>query len=167
MQQTIDSISQITAQAKSHVERYSERLIHLLSFVPDDKLTWTPSPTAKSSLRIVAHCALTNQFFARVITDTMPDNMPSPEEFFKDLHEAEQKITTRESAVALLKETTAELSAAICAVNAGSIDSTPRSVFGPMPMPFWLQIGGEHEAGHAGQMEYQQTIWGDMDNHYS
>ncbi|MES1227752.1 MAG: hypothetical protein ABUL72_03720, partial [Armatimonadota bacterium] len=29
-----------------------------LSFVPDDRLTWTPTPTAKSSIRIAAHTAL-------------------------------------------------------------------------------------------------------------
>jgi hypothetical protein len=165
MQQTLDPTSEAVAQARSYTERFRARLLHLLSFVPDDKLTWTPSPTAKSSLRIVAHCALTSKFLADVITGSMPESMPSAEEFLKGLHEAEEAITTREGAIALVKENTAELFKAIDTVNAANIDSTPNSPFGAIAMRFWMSHGGDQMAGHAGQLEYLQTIWGDLDNH--
>ena len=166
MQSTSDSTSEIVAQAKSQFERMSTRLLHLLAFVPDDKLTWTPSSTANSSLRLVAHCAVSNRFFADIITGNMPETMPSPEEFFKGLHAAAEKITTRESAIALAKETTAELCKAIDAVNAENIHSTPNSPFGPIAMQFWMSQGHNHMAGHIGQLEYLQTVWGDLDNHF-
>ena len=165
MQQTIDNASEVVADAKSRFERYSERLLHLFSFVPDDKLTWTPSPTAKSSLGIVAHCASVSEFFAKVITRTMPENMASPEEFFKWLADSEAKITTREGAVASVKAATTNLCKAIDTVNAGNIDTAPNSPFGSVPMQFWIHQGGDQLAGHVGQIEYLQTIWGDLDNH--
>src|SRR5688572_19015860 len=166
MQQTIDPTSAIVAQAKNYFERFSERLLQLFAFVPDEKLTWTPSPTAKSSLRLVAHCALTSRFYANVITGNLPERMPTPGEFVKDLNEAEEKITTRESAVALVKETTVELCKAMDTVNARNINATPNSPFGPMPMQFWLYDGGDQMAVHGGQVAYLQTIWGDLDNHF-
>ena len=165
MQQTINPISEEVTRAKSNFERFSGRILHLLSFIPDDKLTWKPSPTAKTPLNIVAHCALVSKFCADVITVNMPDSMPSPQEFLKGLHEAEEKVTTRESAIALLNETTAELSKAFDGVNVDNIDSTRNSPFGAIPIRFWISQGGEQMAGHAGQLEYLQTIWGDLDNH--
>ena len=169
MQQTTETNAEtareITARAKHHAERLSGRLLHLFSFVPDDKLTFTPSPTSRSSLRIVAHCALVNAFLADVITDKVGANAPSPEAFFKNLHDAEAAFTTRESAVALLEENTATLCRAIDTVNAESVGAERNSPFGPLPMPFWMFLGGDQMAGHAGQMEYLQTIWGDGDNH--
>ena len=167
MQLTIDPTSEVVAQAKGKIVRYSERMLHLLSFVPDDKLTWTPSPTAKSSLRIVAHSAVTSKRFADIITGNMPERMPSPEEFFKGLDEAGEKITTRESVIALMKETTAELCKALDTVTAANIDSMPCSPFGAIAMQFWMEEGSAHMAGHTGQLEYMQTIWGDLDNHLS
>jgi hypothetical protein len=165
MQQTIESTSEAVATASARIERFSERLIHLFSYVPDDRLTWTPSPTAKSSLRIVAHCALVSRFFANIITESMPVPMPLPEEYFKSLYEAEEKIATREGAVALVTETTAELRKALETVNGRKSSSAPNSPFGPIPMAFWVDMGSEHLADHVGQLEYLQTIWGDLDNH--
>lgn len=165
MQTTLDPISEVVVQTKDQVERSSERLAHLLSFVPEDKLAWAPSSTARSPLRLVAHCALTSKCFADIITDRMPGSMPSPEEFFTNLHAGEETIVTRESVLALLHETTAELCDAIGTVNAGTIDSTRNSPFGPLPMRFWLEQAGTHLTVHAGQLAYLQTIWGDLDNH--
>jgi hypothetical protein len=165
MNQTIAPPSEIVARTTGHVERSSQRLIHLLSFVPDDKLTWTPSPASKSPLRVVAHCAVSNTFFANVIAGTMPEVMPTPEQFFTGLNEGEGKITTREGAVALLNETTAELLKAINAVGTERVDSTPANPFGPLPMSFWMEQGGGHMDYHAGQLAYLQTAWGDLDNH--
>lgn len=165
MQQSIDPASDVVTQATNHIQRFSARLIRLLSVVPDDKILWSPSPTAKSSVRIVAHCAVTNMAFTKLITGNMPQSMPTPDDFFKGLDDDAEKTTTRESAVALLEESTTELCKAIGTMNAANIDSTPNSPFGPIPMRFWLNEGGNHMAVHSGQLEYLQTIWGDMDRY--
>ena len=167
MQNTIEPTLETVAHARCQFESISERLLHLLSFVPDDKLNWTPSATAKSSLRIVAHCAMTSRSIANIITGTMPESMPSPEAFFSGLHAVEVKITQRECAIAAVNETTAELCKALNSVNTENIHTTPDSPFGPVAMQFWVELGYRHMAGHVGQLEYLQTIWGDLDNHLS
>ena len=156
---------QTAEQAKQRFEKYSARLLHLFSFVPDDKLNWAPSPTAKSSLRIVAHCGLTSAFFADLITGKMPEKMPTPDKFLQSLHDAEETISTREDAIALVKATTADLCSAIDTVNAKNIDTVADSPFGALPLRFWIDQGSAQMAGHAGQLEYLQTVWGDLDNY--
>jgi hypothetical protein len=163
--QTIDPTSETIAQAQANLERISSRMLHLLSFVPDDKLSWAPSPTSKSALRIAAHAALVSQRFAALITESMPDPMPNPEEFFKGFLDEELTFTTRESVVNLTNEATAKLSQALGTVTTECIDSSPNSPFGPVPKRFWIGLTHDHLAGHVGQMEYLQTIWGDLDNH--
>lgn len=165
MQTTLDPTPEAVAQATGNVERAHTRLVHLLSFVPDDKLTWAPSPSSRSSLRLVAHCAASNAFFTKVIKNGLPQPMPTPEEFFRGLSEGEATVATREEALALLEGTTADLRRAIDALTAIELDATPDSPFGPLPMSFWLEQTGEHLAYHAGQLAYMQTIWGDLDNH--
>ncbi|MGC4047161.1 MAG: DinB family protein [Armatimonas sp.] len=149
------------------LDRLSARLLHLMSFVPEEKLTWAPSSTARSPLTIAAHCALVNRFFASIITDTMPETMPTPQEFFDGLREGAGKIASREEAVALLEETTVELTSAVSGVHAGTIEALRRSPFGPIPVQFWIEQGPGHLAGHIGQVEYLQTIWGDLDDHFN
>jgi len=166
MQTTLDSTSELVEQIKGNVKRYNQRLLHLLTFVPDDKLTWTPAPTSKSALRIVAHCALTNKFFAQAISGKSPAVLPPAEEFFANLNAAELEYSTRESAIALLEGSACELCTALASVNEETIKLDANSPFGPMPVRFWMDLGVEHTAGHVGQMEYLQTIWGDLDSHF-
>ena len=165
MEQTIDLTAESVAQAKSQFERINGRLLHLLTFVPDDKLTWAPSPTAKSPLQVVAHSALTSRIFAKLITGTMPEPMPAPAEFLVALVPDVDRYPTRESVIDLASETSAELCAAFASITAENIDSPVNSPFGLIPIRFWMGLGHDHMAGHVGQLEYLQTIWGDLDNH--
>ncbi len=43
-----------------------EMFLRNFSHVPDEKLTWSVTPTAKSALRIAAHAALYASRFARM-----------------------------------------------------------------------------------------------------
>lgn len=166
MQTVLEPALEIVAQAKTQIEGSTARLLHLLSFVPDDKLAWSPSPTAKSALRLIAHCARSDRFFAKVIVGAEPDVMPTPAEFLADLHVADPTITTRESAVAGLRESSAELLRCLSGVDAQSIDAPRKSPVGVHPTRFWIGIAKEHRTVHTGQFEYLQTIWGDLDNHF-
>jgi uncharacterized damage-inducible protein DinB len=154
------------SKTQSHLESASKRVLHLLTFVPDDKLTWAPSSTARSFIQVVAHIAVTNRAFAHILAGTMPETMPSPEEFFGNLRATEESITTRESASSTLQETTAELYNAIATVTAQNIDDERPNPFGPMSARAWLDISYNHIEGHTGQLEYLQTLWGDLDNHF-
>ena len=165
--QTMNPPLESVAQAKSKFERINERMLHLLTFVPDDKLTWTPAPTAKSALRIIAHGALTSRNFAKLITGTMPADVPSPQEFFAELYAGELNYTTRESVIALSNETAAELCQAMDSLTEETVNGTTQGPFGERPVMFWVELTHDHMIGHVGQLEYLQTIWGDLDLHFS
>lgn len=166
-QQLTQSTPEIVTQTTADIQRLSERLLHLLTFVPEERLAWSPSITSRSALTITAHCALTSRFFASVITDSLPEQLPTPTEFFQKLREGASGITTREEAVALVQATTAELTQAVSDIHTGTIEAPRRSPFGDIPVQFWISQGPAHLAGHIGQMEYLQTIWGDLDDHLS
>ncbi len=167
MQQLLDPTLEVVAKAKADVRQSSARLLHLLSFVPDDKLDWSPAATSRSSIRIVAHCGVVNAMFAQVITGTLPEEFLSPKQVFAHAVAEEAKFTTREGVVSYVHETTAQLCAAMDTVTTVNIGSAPNSPFGPMPMPFWLSVAGQHALAHSGQLEYLQTIWGDLDPHFA
>jgi hypothetical protein len=165
MSESADQVSQLVANAQAQLKRRSERLLHLFSFVTDDKLDWAPSATARSSIRIVAHCANVCEFSAKGITGKLPEQMPSVEDFFKVQTEVEKGVTTRENAIAFLNEGVASLNEALASVTLENIDSMINSPFGLLPMRFWISLGEDQLASHTGQIEYLQTIWGDMDSH--
>ncbi len=152
-------------RTKFLVERHSARLAHLLAFVPDDKLAWPPAPQSRSALVLANHSALSNGFFAQILTGTLPNPVPTPEEFFRNLHEAEAEPTTREHVLSRFNESTTELLAALDTVQ--DLEAPRNSPFGPFPAAFWLDQSAEHLAYHAAQLAYLQTTWGDLDNHLS
>lgn len=165
MQTTLDPTSETVSRAKAQLEGSTKRLLHLLSFVPDDKLAWTPSASAKSSLQLIVHCARSDAFFAQVITGTVPEPIATVERFFADLHIADPSIATRDHAAALLEASTSELLAALDTLTAENLETPHPSPVGAYPPSFWLGIVAEHRTTHTGQLEYLQTIWGDLDNH--
>ncbi|HPT99844.1 MAG TPA: DinB family protein, partial [Armatimonadota bacterium] len=90
-------------QAKQWTREGKSRFLNTFAFVPDDKLTWTPSPTALSALRIAAHVGVTNQTLAGAIAgEALPTNDPAELSAMGDA--AEKAITTREAAVRLIEE---------------------------------------------------------------
>jgi len=43
--------------------------------------------------------------------------------------------------------------------------TSPNSPMGAFPMAFWASLPGLHMSGHATQIDYLQTIWGDLADH--
>ena len=66
-----------------------EYFLHTLRYVPADKLTWSPTPTAKSALQIAAHCAGYSGGFASIIR---AGKFPSSREEFRDPIQAEGSV---------------------------------------------------------------------------
>ena len=60
-------LKQPIAACQARVRAAAERLGKTFSFVPDDKLDWSPSRTARTALAIVAHCCQANRMFAKVL----------------------------------------------------------------------------------------------------
>jgi len=144
-----------------------EVFLKTFSFVPDDKLNWTPAPTAKSPIRIAAHTALYAAIFAKMIRDRrLPfgDEIP---EFVARVEASEKEITSRAEMESLFRKNTQEALAALDTVTPEVIALTLDSGLGwTMPMTFLLKLPGIHAICHAGQIDYLQTCWGDQEVHF-
>lgn len=159
------STAELIAQSKQEAEKAKAYLLNTFSFVPDDKLHWSPSPTARTPIQIVAHCGAANRAFATVLRG---DPLPIPdstEEATAQIRNAGREITTREEAVKLVESSTAEIIAALDTVTEEMVGTTPSSPFGPLPFTFWMKLPYLHMGAHAPQIDYIQTIWGDLEDH--
>lgn len=141
-----------------------KNFLHDLSFVPSDKLTWRPTPTAKSAFEIAAHCAGHSAAFASVIR--AGKFLSSGEEFRAKVQSTIKSVTTLEEAKTMLQEGIAETIAALDTVTpeqVGSMIDAP--ALGRTPFKFFLTLPAYHLETHGAQIDYLQTCWGDLEVH--
>lgn len=132
--------------------------------VPDDKLNWSPTPTAKSPLRVAAHTALYAGRFASMIRNR---KLPSPDNLAEWVaaNEAEEiAITSREEMERIFRQGTDEVIAALDSLTPEEVEMTIVSDQGfSMPMTQLMGLPGWHATLHAGQIDYLQTCWDDQE----
>ena len=136
-----------------------------LSFVPPDKLHWSPTPTAKSAFQIAAHCAGYSGNFAWVIRE---GRFPCTGlEFQAKANAAIDSVTTIEEAETMLRRGIADTIAAMDTVKweqVGGILDTP--ALGSTPFTFFLTLPAMHLTNHGAQIDYLQTCWDDQEVHF-
>jgi hypothetical protein len=141
-----------------------EYFLRTLSFVPEDRLNWSPAPTAKSALEIAAHCAGYSGGFARVIS---AGAFPSTaEEFRNPIHAVISSIASVKEAESILREGIADTVAALDKVPADKIEASISTPQGSTPFRFFMTIPSAHLTGHAYQIDYLQTCWDDQVVHF-
>jgi hypothetical protein len=152
-------------QARQATEAAKAQLLGTFEHVPEDRLHWSPSPTARTALQIVAHCGAANRAFAAVLRGEELPRPASAEEAAAQIRAGGRDVTTRTAAVKLVEDSTAEVIRALEKVSPELIQTAPMSPFGAFPFPFWMHLPSEHMGGHARQIDYLQTIWGDHEDH--
>lgn len=149
---------------KARATKALDYFLHTLSFVPADKLTWSPTPTAKSALQIAAHCAGYSGAFAALIR---AGGFPwSGEEFLRRVQATIDSIDTVEQAEAVLRQGIADSLAALDTVQPEQIDAMIDAPHARVPFTFFLTLPAYHLEGHATQIDYLQTCWGDQEVHF-
>lgn len=155
-------LSEAVESAKSSFVQAKDRLVHGLNTTGEDRLNWSPAPTARTPIQIVAHAALAVKHIHEQL-DGQPFPFPTTadaELYFRDW---EKSFTTREEVLALLE---AHGSAYLEWLD----DLTPEQFAGHMIMPFGLgkmpipsALGAQvqHLTWHAAQLDYVQTTYGD------
>jgi hypothetical protein len=136
-------------------------------FVPDDKLNWQPTPTAKSALRIAAHTALYAGRFAKMIETRKLPLTGTLQEWIALRNSQEIAITNREEIEVIFKQGTQEVLAALDSL-------TPELIATPLdfgvgwtpPMTYLMNLPGMHAISHAAQIDYLQTCWDDQEVHF-
>lgn len=158
--------SQIESCKKLAVEGMEE-FLKTFSFVPDDKLAWTPTPTAKSAIRIAAHTALYAGRFARMIETRKLPAFDSLADWTAQKNAEEAAITNRADIEAIFRKGTDEVLAALDSL-------TPELIASPLdfgvgyspPMEFLMNLPGLHAISHSAQIDYLQTCWDDQEVHF-
>jgi hypothetical protein len=151
------------AMCKERVTEAKDRFLNDLSFVPADKLTWKPTPTAKSALEIAAHCAGYSGSFASIIS---AGKFPcTREEFLTPIQAAIKTITTLEEADTMLRKGIADSLLALDTVKPEQIDAIIDAPHARTPFKFFLTLPALHLEYHDAQIAYLQTCWGDLEVH--
>jgi len=155
-------LSEAVEAAKSSFVQAKDRLVHGLNTTGEDRLNWSPGPTARTPVEIVAHAALAVKHIHEQL-DGKPFPFPSTAEaevYFRDWEKAFQ---SRDEVLALLE---ANGSAYLEWLD----DLTPDQFaghmvmpfgLGVMPIPFALGAQAHHLNWHAAQLDYLQTTYGD------
>lgn len=153
------------------IESYKQRTVSSMemflrnfSKVPDDKLTWQATPTAKSALRIGAHTALYAGRFAQMIkTRTLPAPI-NLTDWLAGLEAEESAVTSREEIERIMREGTAEVLAALDALKPDDLDLKIDSGQGwSITMLQVIGLPAFHATVHCGQIDFLQTCRDDQE----
>lgn len=133
------------------------------SKVPEDKLTWTPTPTSKSALRVAAHTALYYERFAEMIRNRALPQVEDLEAWLRQRDAEEVAVTSVEGVEAAFQEGLNAVNSALDSLSAEGVDLVLDSGQGwTMSMRFLMKLPGWHATLHTGQIDYLQTCWGDQ-----
>ena len=158
-------LPELIARTRENTESSKAQLLRTFECVPDEKLTYSPAPSARSAIQIVSHCGMANLAFAAILRGEELDMPDDPAEAATQIRMAGHEIAARDEAIQLIEDSTAQVLAALENVTEERLQTTPESPFGPMPFAFWMELPANHMSVHAPQIDYLQTIWGDLQDH--
>jgi hypothetical protein len=157
----------LVASYKERAVQGMEHFLTVFSFVPDDKLTWTPTPTAKSAIRIAAHTALYAGRFAHMIQQRKLPAGDSLQEWLAQKNAEEAAITSRSQVENVFRKGTEEVVAALDGLTPEAVGGTLDSGLGwSVPMTDLMNMPSLHAMSHAAQIDYLQTCWDDQEVHF-
>jgi hypothetical protein len=160
MQTTIDTThvkGQIEALRNQH-HRLSGRFLATFVAVPNDKLDWRATPTAKNALEIGAHVAAAHRFFIAALSgEDVPQGF---EGAMKWIDDQAAKYQGRDEVVSCLVESRETIDG----IYANGIN--PDAFAASDDYQFLVRLPAFHTETHAGQIDYLQTCWGDQQMYF-
>lgn len=158
---------EVIEHARTNFLQSKGLLFHALSTTPDDRLNWSPSPTARTPIQQAAHAAESLKGILEVLNGrTLP--FQNTTEADKSFRERERQFTAREPVLGLLEENSAEYVQWLEALTPQDLNSTVELSFGlgTKCLTEALSFAPSHLGWHAAQINYIQTTYGDRDWHY-
>ncbi len=153
----------MTIQESKQIFQMSvDRIKRILEKTPDNRLLWSPAPTARTPLAQVVHAATSISNIHNIMMGT-PYETPTREEADAEFLAIERGITTREEALALLDKNSAALIAWLDQLSLERLSDMVPLPFdlGEAPLEFMLMMPAWHTNDHAAQLDYIQTCYGD------
>lgn len=151
-------------EAKAELMRAKQRLAGALTSTPDDKKNWSPSATSRTPVQITAHAALSTPAIQELI-EGKPFRYGSMQEMVVAVREYDKPFTSAEEVLALLDQNCSAYAKWLDTVTPEALAGTVQMPFGEMPMQVAVTIAADHMRGHAAQIEYLQTVYGDTALH--
>ncbi len=152
--------------AIASITRAKDQMSRALATTPDDKVNWSPSATARTPVQIVAHSAEAIKNLHSFM-DGKPFDAPDSFVADKMFREWEMQFTTREQAQKMLDENCANYVAFLEKLDPSKLDTMVKLPFGlgEAPLRIVTTFPPAHTTGHTAQIDYMQTIYGDLDWH--
>jgi len=145
---------------KDNFERRASRLAQGLATTPDDRINWSPTPTARTPVEVVAHVAtVISTFHQTMMGAPFPDIQM--ENFDAILRRQEAQYKTRESAMTLFEKNREAYAEWLGQLSPETLATEVEFPFGKVPMPAAIDMLNDHIVNHTGQLDYIQTIYGD------
>ena len=131
---------------------FGENFAYNLGFIPADKLSWKPSPTAKSALEITAH----QIFGMRAMKTALTTGFGAPMPVLDSLEDAQNQI----------REATKTYAAWLESLSSADLEGEIELPFGSFPRIAAALMETQDLVHHHGQICYIQTILGDNEDHF-
>ena len=149
-------------ESKQLFQMSIDRLKRILEKTPDDRLLWSPAPTARTPLAEVAHAANSIHHLHAAMMGTRYET-PTMAEADAEFLAMEAGFTKRQEALALLDKNSKALLDWLDQLSDDSLSFTVPLPFGmgEAPLGFMLIFPALHTNDHAAQMDYIQTCYGD------
>lgn len=153
---------------QDHVVRQTQKavadFIRTVEAVPEEKLDWKPSESARSIRSQAQEVCVFPGFPIALIQHGVPSAM----ELVQQLMDESQASTEISTLLEHLRSGTADLCAAISAFPDSRLDEEISLNFGAQSQWTMADVLGMHywnTTYHIGQINYLQTIWGDRTMH--
>jgi hypothetical protein len=158
-QETIDSAKGNFLYAKS-------QLVRALNTTPDDRINWSPAPSARTPIEIAAHAAEGVKNIHGTL-DGRTFAVPTPEEADRGFRAWEAQFKTREKVLDLLERNSEAFVGWLDGLTPERLETMVTMPFGmgQVPLSMAITFVARHTQYHVAQMDYVQTLYGDRDWH--
>jgi len=161
-------MNEYVEEQKQAFLRAKNRLTYLLEVTPNDRINWSPSATSRSPIALIVHSASALEGIQGMLMGK-PFPSDSLEDFDKEMRASELGFKTRESAVELLEKNSKAYCDWLDTLDDDKLNELRNFPFGmgEKPVKSGLPFPAFHTQSHVSQLEYLQTIYGDLDWHVS
>ena len=158
------TMNQIISEAKAEFIRAKERISKALMTTPNEKINWSPAPSARTPIELVVHAGIGNTIIGNMILGK-PFPYGSMAEMDAASKTEEKKYSTREEALGILEKTSSEYLALLDSLTDEQLKSTVIFGASSFPMASAITFPADHIRSHASQIDYIQTVYGDNEFH--